>query len=271
MRVPADLAALLVLAVGISGLLAGSFLNVVVHRVPRGESVVHPPSACPECGSFIAWYDNIPVLSWLVLRARCRPCGARISARYPIVEAGTGAAFASVAAAAVYGGLAAWAVPAFLYAAAISVALALIDVDVHRLPDAIVLPSYPVMLALLAVASGGTGDWWALVRAVVGGAAGFAFYFLLAFVYPAGMGFGDVKLAGILGMLLGWLGWAELVVGGFLGFLLGGVAGLVLILTRLATRRSMIPFGPYMLLGTWLAVALADPVARWYLGIAGVA
>ena len=115
------------------------------------------------------------------------------------------------------------------------------------------------------------GDWWPFVRALIGMVSGFAFYFLLAFVYPAGMGFGDVKLAGVLGMVLAWFGWAELVVGAFLGFLLGGVVGVLLILARRGSRKSMIPFGPYMLLGTWIGIVAGGPLATAYLRAVGLA
>src|SRR4051794_24364013 len=159
---------MLTLLCGVVGLAIGSFLNVVIWRVPRGESIAHPPSACPACGHAIRRRDNVPVVSWLVLRARCRDCRAPISGRYPLVELGTGVLFALTA----WFAGPTWILPALLYLAAISVALALIDVDTKRLPDAIVLPSYPVALALLALASwnpGGTSDWPALLRAVIGG------------------------------------------------------------------------------------------------------
>ena len=267
---PASLA----LAVGaavVVGLLIGSFLNVVVHRVPRGESVAHPPSACPRCGTRIRPRDNVPVLGWLLLRGRCRDCREPISRRYPLVEAATGLVFGLVAWFALTGERTPAVLPALLYLAAISIALALIDVDVRRLPDKIVLPSYVVVLVLLGVASLVEGDWWPFVRALIGMVAGFGFYFTLAFIYPAGMGFGDVKLAGVLGMALAWFGWAQLVVGGFLGFLLGGVVGILLILARLATRKSMIPFGPYMILGAWLALVWGDDLASEYLRAVGLA
>ena len=255
------------------GLTIGSFLNVVVHRVPAGESVVLPPSACPRCGHRIRPYDNVPVVGWLLLRGRCRDCGEPISSRYPFVELGTGLAFALVAwfvLAALADDRTVWVLPALLYLAAISIALTLIDVDVRRLPDAIVLPSYILVLVLLAGASAAEGDWWPLLRAVVAGAAAFAFYFALAFAHPAGMGFGDVKLAGVLGLVLGWYGWAELVVGLFLGFLLGGVVGTGLLALRLATRKTMIPFGPYMIAGAWFALLVGRPLADLYLGMTGL-
>ncbi|MDP9417851.1 MAG: prepilin peptidase [Actinomycetota bacterium] len=253
--------AVLLPTVGLLGLLLGSFLNVVVWRVPRGESVVHPPSHCPNCGGSIGARDNVPVLSWLLLRGRCRHCEARISARYPLVELATAALFAVVA----YRFGWSWELPAFLYLAAISVALALIDLDVKRLPNAIVLPSYPVVALLLLLPAAVSGAWGDYLRALIGMVALFALYFVLALVYPAGMGFGDVKLAGVLGLCLGWLGWAELAVGGFAGFLLGGVIGAVLMVVGRATRKSQIPFGPFMLVGAFIAVFWGDDLAALYL------
>ena len=248
---------------GLLGLLIGSFLNVVVWRVPRGESVVSPPSACPGCGHAIRPRDNVPVVSWLVLRGRCRDCGATISARYPLVELATGALFALTA----WRVGPTWALPAYLYLAAIAVALTLIDIDVRRLPNSIVLPSYVVAALLLLLPAAATGDWQAYLRALLGAAVLFAGYFALAFAYPAGMGFGDVKLAGVLGLYLGWLGWGELAVGAFLGFLLGGVWGVALLLARRAGRKSAIPFGPFMLGGALLAVFVGEAVSHAYVDV----
>ncbi len=248
------------------GLAIGSFLNVVVWRVPRGESVVSPPSACPRCGHRIRPLDNVPVLGWLLLRGRCRDCGEPISARYPAVELGTAVLF----------GLTAWHLgpvwhlPAYLYLAAIGVALALIDLDVHRLPNAIVLPSYPVAAVLLGGAALLEGEPGVLLRTLLAGAALYAFYFVLMFAYPKGMGFGDVKLAGVLGMYLGYLGWLLVPVGAFAGFLLGGVVGAALLLTRRVGRKSAIPFGPFMLVGAAVAIAVGDPLVDWYLGLVGL-
>ena len=243
------------------GLVVGSFLNVVIWRVPRGESVVRPASHCPSCGAAVRPRDNVPVVSWLLLRGRCRDCDQRISGRYPAVEVATAVVFVVLT---VRIGFDA-ALPAFLYLGAIGVALTMIDLDVKRLPDAIVLPSYLVSLALLTGAALFEDDWAALVRAVIGMVVLYAFYFVLAFIYPAGMGFGDVKLAGVLGLYLGWLGWAELVIGGFLGFLYGGVVGLLLMLVRRAGRKSQIPFGPFMLVGALTAILWGGALADLYL------
>jgi leader peptidase (prepilin peptidase)/N-methyltransferase len=270
--------AALALLGGVLGTLIGSFLNVVVHRVPRGLSVVAPPSACGGCGTRIRWYDNVPLLSWLVLRARCRDCGSRISVRYPLLELGTGLAFAVVVLGApsvssvdlphlLASGAA---VVAFLYLAAITIALAAIDLDVKRLPDAIVLPAYPVALALLGAASILAGDPWAIARAAAGGALSFGLYLALALVSPGGMGFGDVKLAGVLGLFLAWLGWPALIVGTFAPFLLGG-AFAVLLLLRGAGRRTAVPFGPWMLGGAWIAILAGMSIWTAYLRITGLA
>lgn len=253
----------LVILTACLGLAVGSFLNVVVWRVPRGESVVRPPSGCPACGHAIRWRDNVPVVSWFLLRGRCRDCGASISRRYPVIEAATGLAFALTA---LWTGLS-WTLPALLYLVGIGIALAAIDLDTRRLPDAIVLPSYPVGLVLLALASanpGGASDWGALVRATIGAAVLFSVYFLIVLAYPRGMGFGDVKLAGLLGLYLGWWGWAELAVGWFAAFLLGGLFALVLLLLGRAGRGTAVPFGPWMLLGAVVGLVWGEAVGDWY-------
>jgi leader peptidase (prepilin peptidase)/N-methyltransferase len=245
------------------GLLVGSFLNVVIWRVPRGESIVKPPSHCPMCNAGVRPRDNIPVLSWLQLRGRCRDCGATISVRYPLVEAATALVFVILALRFGWSAV----LPAFLYLGAIGVALTMIDLDVKRLPNAIVLPSYVVGVVLLGIAALVTADLGSFVRALVGMVALFALYFVLVLVYPAGMGFGDVKLAGVLGLYLGWLGWGELAVGWFLGFLLGGVVGAALMMVRRAGRKSQLPFGPFMLTGALIAILWGGQVADLYLDV----
>ncbi|CRK54993.1 Leader peptidase (Prepilin peptidase) / N-methyltransferase [Alloactinosynnema sp. L-07] len=255
-------AVVILVFVTLLGLAVGSFLNVVIHRVPAGESVVSPPSRCPNCGKPIRARHNLPVLGWLILKGRCADCAAPISARYPLVEMGTGLVFLAIA---VTLAPALW--PAFLCFAAIGIALALIDLDTRTLPSKIILPSYPVLAALLTVASAVQGDWWALARAGIGGAALFAFYFLLVLLYPAGMGFGDVRLSGILGGVLAYLSWSTLVVGAFGGFLLGAVAGVAVVVARRGDRKTALPFGPFMILGALVAVFVADPIAGWYLDL----
>ncbi|BDI23913.1 A24 family peptidase [Herbiconiux sp. L3-i23] len=266
--------------IGLFGGLIGSFLNVVIYRVPRGMSVVNPPSACPGCGTPIAKRDNVPVLSWLLLGGRCRTCRTAISARYPLVELGTGLFFAAVAlrflpellttdgAAELVAGL--LSLVAFLALAGSSVALALIDIDVKRLPNAIVLPLLLVGAVLLSASSIVVGDGAALLRAGIGLLALGGVYFALAVAVPGGMGMGDVKLAAVLGLFLAWLGWAPFAVGAIAAFLLGGLFGVVLLLTRRAKRGTNVPFGPWMLLGAWIGVFAGAPVAAAYLSLLGL-
>jgi len=270
------------IVIGGLGLLIGSFLNVVIYRVPNGRSIVSPPSACGSCGARVRSRDNVPVLSWLLLRGRCRDCRARISARYPLVELGTAVFFGAVACLVLANttsatlldatGLAAviLTLAAFLFFAAISVALALIDLDTHRLPNSIVLPAYPVGAALLTAAALAAGEPGRLVTMAIGGAVLFAAYYAMASLYRGGMGFGDVKLAGVIGLYLGWSGWGELAVGAFGAFLLGGAFSLVLVLTRGATRRTAIPFGPWMILGAWAGIFAGDQIATAYLALFGL-
>jgi leader peptidase (prepilin peptidase)/N-methyltransferase len=246
--------------IGVFGLVVGSFLNVVIYRVPRDESLLRPGSHCPHCATAIRPRHNVPVLSWLLLRGRCADCGTPISARYPLVELATGALFVAVAA---RFGLRAE-LPAYLYLAALTVALTLIDFDVRRLPDPIVLPSYVVGVLLLAPAAVAHADWSSAGRGLLAMLALFGFYLALALVYPGGMGFGDVKLAGLLGLYLGWLGWSPVLIGTFAGFLTGGLVGAVLLVARRASRKTAVPFGPSMLAGAMLAVFAASPIATWY-------
>jgi len=160
-----------------------------------------------------------------------------------------------------FGDQAQWSLlPAYLYLGAIGAALTLIDIDVHRLPDLIVLPSYPIAFVLLLVPTVVTGQWGALLRGVLAGLALFVAYLVLALVSPGGggLGLGDVKLAGVLGLLLGWVGWSAAIVSVLAAFVIGGVIAVILLIARRASRSSSIAFGPSMILGAW--VALMFPV-----------
>ena len=267
----------LAILVGVVGLLIGSFLNVVVYRVPAGISVVRPPSACPRCENPIRRRDNVPVLSWVLLRGRCRDCRTRIPVRYPAVEAATAALFAVVAAAWAAAGGAGSTAPAriivlvaLLYLMAVSVALALIDLDTHRLPNAVTYPSAIVVGVLLVAASAVSGDWGALLRGLIGAVGLGAVYLTLAVAVPGGMGLGDVKLAVVLGLVLAYLGWGPLAVGAFGAFLVGGIFAIVLILAGRARWRGGVPFGPAMLIGAWVGVFSGAPLWSLYLGVLGL-
>jgi leader peptidase (prepilin peptidase)/N-methyltransferase len=252
----------LIAAVTLLGLAIGSFLNVVIYRVPAGVSLLRPSSRCPACEQPIRNRHNLPVVGWLILRGRCADCKTGISPRYPLVEFATAALFVVMT----------WqlhrlqllaALPAYLYFIAIGIVLTMIDIDVHRLPNAIVWPSYPVLAIALTVGALASGHPEALLRSAIGAAALFAFYELIARIYPAGMGFGDVNLAGLIGGVLGYLSYSALFVGAFAAFLLGGLFSMVAIGSGRATRKSGIPFGPFMIIGALTAIFVSDPL--WHL------
>jgi leader peptidase (prepilin peptidase)/N-methyltransferase len=247
---------------GVLGLAVGSFLNVVIHRVPRGESVVSPPSACPSCGHAIRNRHNVPVLGWLVLRGRCFDCGHPISPRYPLVELGTGLLFVAVAIR-FHHDLPL--LPAYLTFAALGIALTGIDLDVRRLPNSIVLPAYPVLAALLAIDAIRDGDAHRALRAVEGGVGLLAFFFVIAFAAPGAMGFGDVKLSGVIGAMTAYLSWGTLLVAAFGAFFFGAVLGVALILVSSAGRKTAVPFGPFLVLGAWTAILGAGHLGEAYL------
>jgi leader peptidase (prepilin peptidase)/N-methyltransferase len=250
------------LVCGLLGLLVGSFLNVVVYRVPRGESVVRPPSHCPGCDRQLARRDLVPVVSWLVLRGRCRTCGTPVSARYPAVELATAVLFGLVGAR--FGG--SWALPAYLVFAAVLVALALIDLDTMTLPRRIIYVGGAVGAVLLTVASAAAGQperlWWAAAGA--GGAL--AFFLALHLASPRAMGFGDVRLAGLIGLYLGWLGLREVPIGLFLGFVLGAVVGVGALIVGRAARKTQVPFGPFLAAGALVTVMVGQPLGALWLG-----
>jgi leader peptidase (prepilin peptidase) / N-methyltransferase len=245
-------AAIVLAALG--GLIIGSFLNVVVYRLPRGESLAHPPSRCPSCGAPVKPYDNIPVLSWLLLRGRCRSCKAPISARYPIVEAVTGGLWAVVV----------WArwddasgIALGIVLVTILIPIALIDFEHRIIPNRITGPA-----AVVAIVIGVVLDMDFVVEQLIAGAAAGGFFLLAAIAYPRGMGMGDVKLAGVMGLYLGRaVGLAVLV-----GLVAGVVVGAVII-ARLGAkegRKTAVPFGPFLALGGVIAIFAGDAVADSY-------
>lgn len=232
----------------------GSFLNVVAARLPEGRSLVSPPSSCGGCGTRIAWRDNVPVLSYLRLRGRCRSCSARFSPRYLAVELGTAAL---VAACFLGFGLTA---DAFLAAFFVSVLVVLSAIDVERriLPDKIVLPSAAVVLAAQVALHPGQAVEW--VAASLGASL---FLFLALLAYPRGMGMGDVKLCLLLGAMLGW----NVAVALMLGMLAALVPAVVLLARHGAAARKMgIPFGPFLALGAVVALFAGDRLLDAYLG-----
>ena len=252
--------ALLVLACALLGLCVGSFLNVVIARVPKKESVVAPRSRCPRCGTRLATRDNVPVVSWLLLGGKCRTCTEPISVRYPLVELGTAVLFALTA---LRFGVDA-ALPAFLVFVAALIAITAIDLELYIVPNRIVYPTLFVSAPLLLIAAAVDGEWRSARDAAIGGLAAFATFLVIHLVSPRGMGFGDVRLSGVIGMFLGWLSLWHVALGLFLAFLLASVIGVGLIAARLRDRKSHIPFGPFLALGAVLAVLVGDPLLRAY-------
>jgi len=245
--------AFLAVLCGLLGLAVGSFLNVVIYRVPRKMSIVRPRSACPRCGTQISDRDNVPVVSWLVLRGKCRTCGEPISVRYPIVEATTGVLFFTLALRFGYSA----ALPAYLVLVAGLFALACIDLDMRLLPRSIVYPLLGIVAVLLLIASAATGHWRAMAVAALCSVGWFVVFWLINFASPRMLGYGDVRLALVLGLGLGWLGVWIAVIGFFLAAFVGAVVGGALIAVHKAGRESQIPFGVFLAIGAAIAIYAA--------------
>lgn len=256
----------LLLAAGLLGLVFGSFANVVIARVPDGRSLVRPRSACPGCGAMVRGRDNVPVLSWLALRGRCRDCGMAISVRYPLIEVGSAALFVAMAARFGFD----WALPAYWLFAWTLLCLTAIDLEHYRIPNRLTYPLTPVLAVLLVAAALVGGQPEVALRTVLGGLAAFGALLVLALISPRGMGLGDVKLAAFLGLGLGYLGWGHVALGFFVAFLLGGFTATVLLVLQLRDRKGHIPFGPWLAAGSVVAVLVGEPVIDAYLSLMGL-
>jgi leader peptidase (prepilin peptidase)/N-methyltransferase len=239
---------------GAFGLIIGSFLNVVAYRLPRGESVVFPASHCPSCDTQIKPYDNVPVLSWLWLRGRCRTCHSSISARYPIVEAVTAALLVAVV---LDKGADrdAWLGIAFVI---LLVPVTLIDLDHRLIPNALMLVGTVVSVALILLT-----DPAALTEHLLAAAAAGGFLLIAALAYPSGMGMGDVKLAAVMGLFLG----RNVAPAMFVALITGSVVGAAIIARKGAKegRKTAIPFGPYLAFGGLVGLFAGDAIVDWYL------
>ncbi len=247
---------------GVYGLVIGSFLNVVIYRVPRKESLVRPRSHCPNCETTIAPRDNVPVVSWLLLRGRCRHCGEGISARYPLIELLTAVLFAAVGARFAHS----FALPAYLVLTAALIALSAIDLEHYILPNRIIYPLGYALVPLFALASLLEHDWASFRDAFVGAVLAFAFFVVLRIISPRSMGMGDVRLSPILGFALGWLTLRHVVIGLFVGFLLGALVG-VGVMAKVGVRegrKRAVPFGPFLAAGTLLVVLFGQAFVDFY-------
>jgi leader peptidase (prepilin peptidase)/N-methyltransferase len=236
------------------GAIVGSFLNVVAYRLPRGKSLAHPPSACPSCGTPIKPYDNVPVLGWLWLRGKCRSCKAPISAKYPIVEALTGALCAACVLR--FGAdRDVWLPLVFVL---LLVPITLIDLEHHIIPN--VLSAIGALAAFALVVAFQTDD---LTEHIIAALAAGGFFLIAALVYPAGMGMGDVKLAGVMGLFLG----RAVAPAIFAALIAGTIVGAVVI-ARFGTkdgRKKGIPFGPWLAFGSLVGLFWGDEIVDWYL------
>jgi leader peptidase (prepilin peptidase)/N-methyltransferase len=238
----------------IGGMITGSFVGVVAHRVPRGRSIVGPRSECPSCGTQIAAYDNVPLVSWLLLGGHCRSCGARIPARYPLIELAVGLAFAATAIV-LHDDSAGLALG--LVFVAILAAITLTDLEQRVIPNAILLVGSVIGIAVVA----GTDAASLPERAIAAVGAG-GFLLLVALIYPRGMGMGDVKLAALMGLFLG----VSVIPALFVGIALGGLVGVALILSRgHEARKQAVPFGPFLALAGVVGLLAGSQMIDLYL------
>ncbi|MFI5860038.1 prepilin peptidase [Streptomyces sp. NPDC051546] len=254
------MSSIFVVIIGLLGLAVGSFLNVAVSRVPAGRSVVRPGSACPGCATPIAARDNIPVVSWLLLGRRCRACRVPIPARYPLLEALTGILFAAEALR--FGPSAV--LPAALVFTAGLLALAACDAELFLLPLRLVYPTLGLTAACLIAAAAATGQWHRLGVTAACAVGAFAVFFALHWVRPAWLGFGDVRLAGLLGTGLGWFGPWYLVFAVVAGSFVGLLIATGLMAAGRMTRDTRIPFGVFLAVGAIVALLVGAPVIHWY-------
>jgi leader peptidase (prepilin peptidase)/N-methyltransferase len=248
----------LLVAAGLFGLCIGSFLNVVIYRLPLGQSLATPPSRCRNCGYFLRWFDNIPVLSWVSLRGRCRQCGIGVSWQYPLVELITAALFVLVV----------WLTPpgplmaARLVLVSILIALFGIDLEHQILPNSITLPGIAIGLLFSLIAPPGWKD--ALIGAVLGGGILYAIawgYYLWR--REEGMGMGDVKMLAMIGAFLGW---KAVLVTLVLSSFAGAIIGVILLSVQKGGMKFALPFGTFLAIGTVVAMFAGEPLVTWYAG-----
>ncbi|HEB13273.1 MAG TPA: prepilin peptidase [Actinobacteria bacterium] len=260
--------AVVITVVAIFGLMVGSFLNVVIYRVPRRESIVLPSSHCPACEHPLSITDNIPLISWLLLGGKCRYCGERISIQYPLIEAVT--MIAVVILYVSFGLTFAFGASVFFFLVLLTVSA--IDIEYKIIPNVIILPALALSVSFLPISEFAKVGWMPFVDhsnwvfSAIGFLAGGGFLFLLALIRPDGMGGGDIKLAAFMGLFLG----RYVIVALFIGFLFGSIGGLAAMTFLKKSRKDLIPFGPYLAAGAVFTWFLGVPLVNWYLSTAGM-
>ncbi len=258
---PLDNPAVLYAFFFILGLIVGSFANVCIYRLPREKSIVNPPSACPRCGARIKPWDNIPVLSYIFLRGRCRRCGEPISVIYPLVEVMNGILYVLV----LYKYGISWALPFFLALGSALLIITFIDIEFQIIPDEITIPG-----AIIGIIAGwlllpdpfARSMHMGIMTTLIGAALGFGLYYVVAVASRGGMGGGDIKMMAMVGAFLGWKG---VLLTTFTGSLFGSVIGLYLMVFKGKGRKSKIPFGPFLALGAIVSLLYGQEIANWYL------
>jgi leader peptidase (prepilin peptidase)/N-methyltransferase len=243
------------------GLVIGSFDNVAIYRIPEGKSLWKPRSFCPHCGKTIVWYDNIPLVSYSLLRGRCRNCGESISFRYPLIELISGLLFLAVFAKVGF----AWTAELlpYLFMVTVLIIVSVIDLQRQIIPNKVIYPAIPIGLAAMGIVALVHGDGWIILRSLIGLAIGGVPLGLVALLVPKGMGMGDAKLAAFTGIFLGYHQLTAL----FFAFLLGSIGGIALMLAGKKGRKSRIPFGPYLAAGALVALFWGPAIYNFYRGL----
>lgn len=250
----------------IFGLIIGSFLNVCIYRLPRDLSIIRPSSSCPVCKNQIKPWDNIPLVSYILLRGKCRKCGERISIRYPLVELLNGILYLAVFNSFGYG----WHLPILFVFVSAMVVITFIDLDFQIIPDVITLPGIVIgvisssfLLPDPFLDINSTKTIVGFTNSLIGLFLGGGLFYLIAIVSRGGMGGGDIKMMGMVGAFMGW---KSILLVTFIGSLLGSIAGIFLILLKGKGRKTRVPFGPFLALGSIITLFFGGTILKWYLG-----
>jgi leader peptidase (prepilin peptidase) / N-methyltransferase len=244
------------------GLVVGSFDNVAIYRIPEGKSLWKPRSFCPHCGNSIAWYDNIPLIGYTLLRGRCRNCSESISLRYPLVELLSGLLFLAVFAKVGFK----WTAELlpYLFMVTVLIIVSVIDLQRQIIPNKVIYPAILMGLAAMGIVALVRGDYHIIVESLIGLVVIGVPLAILSLVYPKGMGMGDAKLAAFTGIILGW---SSELVAFFLGVLLGAIVSILLMITSKKGRKSRIPFGPFLAAGAMIALFWGQAIWDFYRGL----